>query len=68
MGSGGDTFALPSVGGHPGLDINILLILLKKPCKKLQNYSRIKNFQINDIANIIPMLIIIKYKSSSKNH
>ena len=40
----------------------------KKICKKSQKkYSGTKDFQIDDIANIIPMLMVAKCKSSSKD-
>jgi len=53
----GDTFALPSWGGHPGPGVNVLLILYNFPAKITQNGSGTKDFQIEeDIAKIIPML------------
>ena len=40
----------------------------KKSLQKItKNYSGTKDFQIDDIANIIPMLMVAKCKSSSKD-
>ena len=52
----GGTFALPSSGGHPGPGINVLLISYNFPAKITKNGSGTKDFQIENIAKIIPML------------
>ena len=41
--------------------------LKKIPAKNHKNYSGTKDLQIDDIANIIPMLMVAKCKSSSKD-
>ena len=44
------------------------LFYFKKNLQKItKNYSGTKDFQIDDIANIIPMLMVAKCKSSSKD-
>ena len=52
----GGTLALSSSGGHPGPGVNVLLILDNFPAKNTKNGSGTKDFQIEDIPKIIPML------------
>ena len=52
----GGTFALPSSGGHPGPGVNVLLIWDNFPAKKHKKWQWDKDFQIEDIPKIIPML------------
>ena len=52
----GGTLALSSSGGHPGPGVNVLLILDNFPAKNTKNGSGAKDFQIEDIPKIIPML------------
>ena len=52
----GGTLALSSSGGHPGPGVNVLLILGNFPAKNTKNGSGTKDFQIEDIPKIIPML------------
>jgi hypothetical protein len=45
-----------------------LILFKKKSLQKItKNGSGTKDFQIDDIANIIPMLMVAKCKSSSKD-
>jgi hypothetical protein len=48
--------ALSSSGDHPGPGINVLLILNNFPKKNTKNGSGSKDFQIENIPKIIPML------------
>ena len=52
----GGTLALSSSGGHPGPGVNVLLILDNFPAKNTKNGSGTKDFQIEDIPKIIPLL------------
>ena len=52
----GGTLTLSSSGGHPGPGVNVLLILDNFPAKNTKNGSGKKDFQIEDIPKIIPML------------
>jgi len=52
----GGTLALSSSGGHPGPGVNVLLILDNFPAKNAKNGSGTKDFQIEDIPKIIPMV------------
>ena len=52
----GGTLVLSSSGDHPGPGINVLLILNNFPKKNTKNGSRSKDFQIENIPKIIPML------------
>ena len=63
----GGTFALPSSGGHPGPGVNVLLMLFNFPANITKKCSGTKDFQIEDIAKIIPTLRVAKCKSSSKD-